>query len=157
MRAIRLWVAALVVSVACVTVLERIFVLRWWHPACASSDGSSPYAIGFPLPYSQWTGASSLEYWASIPALLFNVCVFSVPLYFLIKWLFNIRSRYRVVLRAGVLAIVALAATAAIAGIEILHAFSHSVVTLARDGESFFQYRPVLFDPPKGKACDIYD
>lgn len=157
MRAVRIWVAAVLVSVACVTIIERIFVLRWWHPACASPDGPSPYAIGFPLPYSQWTATSSIQYWVSIPAIIANVLILSVPLYFIFKYIFGLRSRYAIIFKVLAFCVIGIAGVAGVFGIELLRSFSYPAMTLANDQEKFIQYRPVFFDPPKGKACEMYD
>ncbi|WP_442679528.1 hypothetical protein ACSBM8_18880 [Sphingomonas sp. ASY06-1R] len=157
MRAIRLWAAAFLVSFACVTVVERIFVLRWWHPACAAPDGPAPYTIGFPLPYVQWRVGFSVEYWVSVPVLIVDICILSVPIFFVINRLFSRRLRYRAFRSVVAFAIIGLSGAAALLGILILHESSYPAVTLANNEESFFQYRPVFFYPPKGKACDIYD
>ena len=37
--------------------------LHWWHPYCRlQADGPGYYAIGFPLPFAEPTGVSSMEY-----------------------------------------------------------------------------------------------
>ncbi|MGZ3277975.1 MAG: hypothetical protein ACXU82_16010 [Caulobacteraceae bacterium] len=48
-------------AIACNLFLD----FRWWHPICmsgAEAAGPYGYAIGFPLPFAQPTGISSLSY-----------------------------------------------------------------------------------------------
>ena len=152
MRANRQLIEAASASCMCALLIERSITLRWWHPECSSGD-AAPYATGFPLPYSQWTMASSLEYFVSVPALIADILILSVPLFFLFKWIGGLNATATPRMIA-----IALLGLLSVFVAHQLYITSHPVVTLAGHGEKFIQYRPRFFEPAKANAtCEIYD
>jgi hypothetical protein len=56
--------------------------LRWWHPYCNSqADGPAYAAYGFPLPYMELTGISSVEYLFMPHIYILNVAVMALVSY----------------------------------------------------------------------------
>jgi hypothetical protein len=141
-------------SFVCALLIERMVPLRWWQPACSTGD-LVPYATGFPLPYSEWTTASSLEYWVSIPALVIDLCILAAPIAILLRLIGGKFSDHRKILK-----IFAFFTIGVVGALEIFGLFTTSVpiTTFAPPGAKFTQYRPRFFEPTTtGPTCEIYD
>lgn len=63
-------------------IIEGTCSLSWWHPYCnTQSDGASYFGVGFPLPYAQPTGVSSLEHFVMPHIFLLNLFFVGALLY----------------------------------------------------------------------------
>lgn len=55
--------ATLIWTLALAWIAVDAIPLAWWHPSCDShGNGPAYFGQGFPLPFAQFTGVSSLEY-----------------------------------------------------------------------------------------------
>lgn len=153
MRVFRLSVAAAALSTVFALLIELAHPIRWWHPDCLSGD-AVPYATGFPLPYSQWSMASSMEYFVSIPALMLDVSILGILFFPLSKMAV---SR---VARSGFYVKITSAFVFSLLCLVTAFGFCVStwpVITIAGQRESYFQYRPTLMEPKAGPTCEVYD
>jgi len=89
-------IAALFWSGVGALILIAVSPLRWWHPYCdTQADGPGYYAIGAPLPFSEPTGAISLEHTILPLPLAFDVLVFAAALFALAALLMRHRPAPR--------------------------------------------------------------
>lgn len=66
--------SALLLALGSVMCVESFFTIEWSFPYCSSQvSGPASAVFGMPLPYIQWSGASSLEYEFVPLAYLLNV------------------------------------------------------------------------------------
>jgi hypothetical protein len=117
-------------------------VLRWWHPYCDhQADGPGYFAWGFPLPWSEPTGVSSLEFTWQPLALVLDLVLVWIPLFLLFRWLIGRLFRGKAV---------RLRLAAVMGGVLFLVMVAWIGLWLAQSGiaswrlgaEGYFSYRP---------------
>jgi hypothetical protein len=78
--------ALVVVSIAGAITLQSLLPMHWWHPYCdAPDDGPGYEAIGFPLPYAEPSGSSSLEYVVLAPLYLLDLGILAAPIFAILR------------------------------------------------------------------------
>jgi hypothetical protein len=61
--------------------------VRWWHPYCdRQEDGPGYFAWGFPLPWGEPTGVSSLEFTWQPLALALDVLLMGAAFHLVFRW-----------------------------------------------------------------------
>ena len=64
--------------------LNSLIAIEWSHPYCNILDnGPAQAAFGFPFPYMQWTGVSSIEYTYMPSAYVLNILILSSSFFYL--------------------------------------------------------------------------
>jgi len=146
------------ISWAMLAALSASPSVHWWHPYGRNqADGPGYSATGFPLPYQQPTGFSSLEYFVMPHIYAIDVALLAALAYFLIRIMSPVLrgvpeavARTMGVVGAGFLVVVA-----------ALVAFGFSVTSwpvtsIAATGyyDSYLDYRPVfLVDESRDGSC----
>lgn len=75
--------------------LEALGTLEWSFPYCHNAeDGPLSAVFGFPLPYTRWSGVSSMEYDFVPYFYLLNVLIYAAPLVWAQRWLLRGRPRW---------------------------------------------------------------
>lgn len=93
---LRTWTA---IALACLLVMlaNSVFAVEWSFPYCNHTnahDGPAYAVYGFPLPYTQFSGASSLVFETMPLAWLFDAAVLGGVSFWTIRWaLGRLRSR----------------------------------------------------------------
>jgi hypothetical protein len=148
-----LWAFALAVAI------EAIFPVFWWYPYCNRPDNGPGYpGIGFPLPYRQFTGVSSEEYFAMPHVYILNIILLSLVIYMALWPCFAWLRRSGATVGRIVLAFAGAAAfiVAALQGILML-VTDHPVASIAEKPESYFSYRPEFMAlRGSNRACENY-
>ncbi|MDH5178091.1 MAG: hypothetical protein OEZ39_16420 [Gammaproteobacteria bacterium] len=129
--------------------INGMFTVEWSHPYCnKQDDGPGHAAFGFPLPYTEWAGASSMEYAFMPYAYLLNLAITGFLAFFVIKTFIKRKTvTINSILQYG-LSIAGVTLAASMVFIEMLKFFSvYAVfVTALGDGtynQAYFSYRPV--------------
>jgi hypothetical protein len=147
--------AALFWSLVAALVIMSAWPLRWWHPYCdTQADGPGYYAIGAPLPYSEPTGAVSLEHTILPLPLAFDVLVFAAALFALAALLMRHRAPPRRWLGLAAAWSGGLVFAALLAAIVFLIQSLDVTAWSFSSYDSYFSYRPFVLVAGHGaKPC----
>lgn len=103
-------VPAVLLTLGFVLWFQDIFTIEWTSAKCSDPvDGPVHAAWGMPLPYVQWSGVSSLEYFWMPLILVLNIVLLFAVFYPLISWAIRkIEKRYvrRIIGSVGTLLII---------------------------------------------------
>ena len=134
-------------------------LFRWWRPYCDSpDDGPGLFAIGFPLPHSQPSLASSMSYDTQLAMyvldLLLVAGLVAFPVHKIQKRISRSGDQYpRFIARVAV----TILTIAAVPLLFLLFYLSHPVGNLANPayGEAYIDFRPYfLLDQGEHLPCD---
>jgi hypothetical protein len=126
--------------------------LRWWHPYCDSpDDGPGFWATGFPLPYAEPTGVSSLDFTLLVPILLLDVALGALPFFFLLRPAWRASSAIvRMLIGAAILAAAGFALL-----VLNLGAVPRFATSFSEAYDSLTAYRPAFaVDFTRHRPCD---
>lgn len=132
--------------------VNTVVTVEWSHPYCNVQDsGPAHAAFGFPLPYTQWGGVSSMEYFFMPHIYVLNLTLIGFLTFAIIRKLisYNMLSS-SLVLYIG-LSVVGVVLASSMVFVEILKLFSIYAVFVPTIGDEiygspYFSYRPVGID-----------
>lgn len=127
-------------------VVNSIITVEWSFPYCNDpQDGPAHAAFGFPLPYTQYSGASSMEYLFMPTAYTFNMVFLFVVFFICARSLLAAVSRFSHKWHHAISCIGLFLAIGAVS-IELLKAGNIYAVAVQSIGDTYhpyFSYRPV--------------
>lgn len=129
--------------------------LEWSYPYCNNPDSGPAYAaFGLPLPYTQFSGVSSMEYLFMPLAYIINVIILGLLFYFSTRFVLNKVFKHSYIIGIGLsVAGSALAILSLI--MELLMAVSMYAVIVVSIGDDI--YHPYTSYRPVGIGTTHYD
>lgn len=128
---------------------EKVFTVEWSFPYCSSQeDGPASAVFGMPLPYTRWTGVSSLEYEFMSSIFILNILILSAVAFPFVSWVVGRvaptdRVRRRNAL--GFAGLVLLLGHGALSILLLQAGFYRPVPTIASGYETYGEFRPIRF------------
>ena len=130
--------------------------IKWWHPYCEGQpDGPGSMAFGFPLPYAEPTGVSSMEFFYMPHVWLLNLALLAVVTYPLFAFVLRrIASRSTFLLRAASSAGLVVLLLTGVFHLMMFSDIGHAVGSISsRYGESYWSYRLDMLAGAGHRGC----
>ena len=136
---------------------DMFISIKWWHPYCDSqADGPGYFASGFPFPYAELTGASSMDFVYMPQVWAINLVIFAVIAFAIYRMTFrSSHSRPTIIARGA--SLVAAVLILLMSGLTAMYVrdLGHAVRSIGAS-DSYWSYRPNAFAAAHGhKECEL--